>query len=135
MEVLTVQATVENMDIVIGFVNQQLSALNCSPGIRHQIDAAVDEIFGNIARYAYPSEAGHCTVSVETGQAPPWVAIRFTDQGIPYDPLSTRAPDITLPPEKRPIGGLGVFMVRKIMDEVKYEFTGGKNTLIIRKRL
>lgn len=135
MKELTIQAAIENTDIVIGFVNKYLAEMGGSPRLLAQIDVAVDDIFANIASYAYPKGAGDATVRVETAQDPPGVIVTFIDQGIPYDPTSAAEPDVTLPPGKRPIGGLGIFMVRKTMDAISYVFRDGRNVLTLRKNL
>lgn len=135
MKELTVQAAIENTDIVIGFVNRQLAEMNCSARLRAQIDVAVDDIFANIANYAYRERIGSATVRVEAAQDPPGVVVTFIDRGVPYDPLSAAEPDVTLPPGKRPVGGLGIFMVKKTMDAMTYAFRDGCNTLTLRKNL
>jgi anti-sigma regulatory factor (Ser/Thr protein kinase) len=94
---------------------------------------AAEEIFVNVASYAYTSGIGSVAIEVNFEEKPKAVAIRFIDSGIPYNPLEKEDPDVTLPAEKRGIGGLGVFMVKKSMDEVTYEYKDGKNHLTIRK--
>ena len=98
-----------------------------------QIDVAVEEIFVNIANYAYPSGEGEAVISIEADKDAKSVSILFEDQGTPYDPLKNEDPDITLSADERPIGGLGIFMVKKSMDEVSYEYKDGKNRLTISK--
>lgn len=98
-----------------------------------QIDIAIDELFGNIAQYAYNPETGPATVRVEVSDAPISVTITFMDHGVPYDPLQKEDPDITLSAEERGSGGLGIFMVKKTMDEITYEYKDGQNILRIRK--
>ena len=135
MKELTVQATRENIAVVTGFVNAELDRMNCPERSRAQIDIAIDEIFGNIANYAYTPEEGPATVRIETEDVPLRVSITFIDHGMQYDPLSAGDPDITLAARERRIGGLGVFMVKKTMDDVTYEYKDGKNILTIRKVL
>ena len=98
-----------------------------------QIDIAIDELFGNIAHYAYNPKTGPATVRVEVTSAPISVVITFIDHGIQYDPLKKNDPDITLTSDEREIGGLGIFMVKKTMDEITYEYRDGQNILRIRK--
>ncbi len=98
-----------------------------------QIDIAVEELFVNIAHYAYNPETGPATVRVEVEKEPPAVTITFIDNGVPYDPLAREDPDITLSAEERQIGGLGIFMVKKSMDNIEYEYKNGQNILRIRK--
>ena len=100
-----------------------------------QIDIAIDELFGNIAHYAYHPEVGDATVRVEVQEDPLAVIITFIDGGVPYDPLAAADPDITLSAEERAIGGLGIFMVKKTMDEITYRYENGSNILSIRKNL
>ena len=135
MKEMTIAATVENIDVVTDFVNEQLEALDCPMKAQMQIDIAIDELFGNIAHYAYSPEVGEATVRVEVLEEPLSVVISFIDGGIPYDPLSAPDPDTTLALEERAIGGLGIFMVKKSMDEITYRYEGGKNILTIRKKL
>ena len=135
MKELTIAATVENIGVVTDFVNEQLEALDCPMKAQMQIDIAIDELFGNIAQYAYNPEVGEATVRVEVVEEPLSVIITFIDGGVPYDPLSAGDPDVTLSAEERTIGGLGIFMVKKSMDEITYRYENGSNILSIRKNL
>lgn len=135
MKELTLAATVENIKTVTDFVNEQLEALGCSMKAQMQIDIAIDELFGNIAHYAYKPDVGSVTVQVEVTQEPLAVIITFIDGGVPYDPLKSEDPDITLSAEERQVGGLGVYMVKKTMDEILYKYKDGKNILSIKKKL
>ncbi len=135
MKELTIEATVENIEVVTEFVNEQLESLDCPMKAQMQIDIAIDELFGNIVHYAYDPEVGVVTVRVEVVEDPLAVIITFIDNGIPYDPLKTSDPDITLSAEERQIGGLGIYMVKKSMDEITYEYKDGRNILAIRKNL
>jgi anti-sigma regulatory factor (Ser/Thr protein kinase) len=135
MKELTIEATIPNVEVVTDFVNAELEAIGCPMKAMMQIDVAIDELFGNIARYAYRSAVGHATVRVEVDRDPLSVAITFMDNGQPYDPLSHEDPDVTLSAEDRPIGGLGIFLVKKTMDAVDYEFKDGRNVLRIKKNL
>lgn len=135
MKELTIPATVENIEKVTEFVNSQLEEINCPIKAKMQIDIAIDELFGNIAHYAYKPETGPATVRVEVTEAPISVIVTFIDHGIPYDPLKKDDPDVTLSSEERAIGGLGIFMVKKTMDEITYEYKDGQNILSIRKDL
>ena len=135
MKELTIAATVENIDVVTDFVNEQLEALECPMKAQMQIDIAIDELFGNIAHYAYNPDVGEATVRVEVQKEPLSVIITFIDVGVPYDPLAAADPDTTLSAEERGIGGLGIFMVKKSMDEIAYRYENGKNILSIRKKL
>ena len=133
MKELTIAATVENIEVVTDFVNQQLELLECPMKAQMQIDIAIDELFSNIAHYSYNPEIGQATVRVEVVENPLAVTITFIDTGIPYDPLAKEDPDLTLSAEERQIGGLGIYMVKKSMDEITYEYKDGQNILSIKK--
>lgn len=132
---LNIQATVQNIDTVTDFVNEQLEELDCPLKIQTQIDIAIDELFGNIAHYAYKPDVGPATVRVEVQENPLAVIITFIDNGIPYDPLSNSDPDISLSADEREIGGLGIYMVKKTMDAISYEYKNGQNILTVRKNI
>ena len=135
MKELTIAAKVENIEAVTDFVNEQLEALDCPMKAQMQIDIAIDELFGNIAHYAYNPEIGKATVRVEVIEDPLAVVITFIDKGVPYDPLAKADPDTTLSAEEREIGGLGIYMVKKCMDEITYDYKDGQNILKIKKRI
>ena len=135
MKELTVEATLKNIDAVTEFVDGELEAVDCPMKVELQINVAIDELFGNIAQYAYDPETGPATVRVEVEKDPLAVLITFVDNGKPYDPLSTPEPDVTLSAEERKVGGLGVFLVKKTMDDISYEYKDGQNILRIRKNL
>ena len=135
MKEMTIAATVENIGAVTDFVDEQLEALDCPMKAQMQINIAIDELFGNIAHYAYNPDVGEATVRVEVIEEPLSVVITFIDGGVPYDPLSADDPDVTLSAEERGIGGLGIFMVKKSMDEISYRYEDGKNILSIRKNI
>ncbi len=131
---MTVEATLENIPVVTDFVDQRLEKLDCPAKAKMQIDVAIDELFSNIARYAY-DPSGPATVRVDVDQEPLAVRITFIDHGKPYDPLAKADPDVTLSAEERQIGGLGIFMVKKSMDDVRYQYKDGQNILTVEKRL
>lgn len=135
MAELTLQAEVEKLDDVIAFVDENLEQQQCPITIQTQVDIAVEEIFVNIAHYAYNPETGPATIRVEVTENPLSVALTFIDQGVEYDPLKKQDPDITLSAEERDIGGLGIFMVKQSMDDISYEYKDGKNILTIKKIL
>ena len=135
MKELTIAATIENIGTVTDFVNEQLESLDCPMKAQMQIDIAIDELFGNIAHYAYNPEIGKATVRVEVVEDPLSVVITFIDNGVPYDPLAKADPDTTLSAEERDIGGLGIYMVKKSMDDITYEYKDGQNILKIKKKL
>lgn len=130
---LTVEAVVDNLEKVTSFVDERLGMVECPVKVQMKIDIAVDEIFSNIAHYAYCQETGMVTVRVEVLKEPMTACITFIDQGTPYNPLSLPDPDISLSAEERQIGGLGIYMVRRSMDDVSYEYREGKNIFAIKK--
>ena len=133
MKEITLDATVDNIEKVTEFVNEQLEECGCPMKIQMQIDIAIDELFGNIAHYAYHPEVGPATVRVEVLKEQPPVVITFLDNGVPYDPLKKEDPDVTLSAQERTTGGLGIFLVKKSMDDILYEYKDGQNILKIRK--
>ncbi len=133
MAELTIDATLENLDQVLDFVNQQMELAGCTPKLMNQVDVAVEEIYVNIARYAYHPDVGKAQVRCETGGDPFRIVIGFVDRGRPYNPLEKEDPDVTLSAEKREIGGLGIFLAKQLMDEIEYEFREGQNILTLRK--
>ena len=135
MKELTLAATLENIETVTDFVNEQLEALDCPMKAQLQIDIAIDELFSNIARYAYAPGTGEATVRVEAFANPSAVVITFIDRGMPYNPLEKEDPDDTLSADERQSGGLGVYMVKKSMDSMAYEYRDGQNMLSITKVL
>lgn len=135
MKELIMDASIENITQAIDFVNEELRASACPERVRVQIDIAVDELLSNIAHYAYHPDAGLAIIRVEVNKEPLSVVISFIDNGKPYDPLEKEDPDITLSMEEREIGGLGIYMVKKSMDEVSYEYKDGQNILRIKKKI
>lgn len=134
-EQLTTDAKLENLDTVLSFVDGILEAADCGMKDMMQLDVAVEEIFVNIASYAYKDQPGKARIDMTVTDDPKAVIIRFCDSGIPFDPLAKPDPDITLAAEDRQIGGLGIYMVKKSMDDVTYEYVNGENVLTIRKNL
>ena len=129
----TFDAVVDQLDEVLAFVTDQLDQLDCPPKHRIQIEVAVEELFVNIASYAYRPGTGTADVTVEAFDNPKAVEITFRDAGVPYDPLAKQDPDISLSADDRQIGGLGIFMVKKTMDDMRYEYKDNQNVLTIRK--
>ncbi|MBQ3904737.1 MAG: ATP-binding protein, partial [Eubacterium sp.] len=130
---LTVDATVDNLDEVIGFVDAFLEENGCPMKKQMQFDLALEEAYVNVAHYAYGDETGKAEVviSEENGA----VTIVLKDSGVPYNPLEKEDPDVTLSAEERQIGGLGIFLVKKNMDSVSYEYKNGQNILTMTKNL
>ena len=135
MSEITIEAKIENLNEVLGFVDGQLEELECPMKAQMQIDVAVEEIFVNIASYAYAPGVGNAVVRFESSQDPASVTITFIDSGIPYDPVRKDDPDVTLSAEERGIGGLGIYMAKKAMDDMKYVYRDGQNILSISKSI
>ena len=132
---LEIEAVTENLPVVQDFIDRHMEEVGCPPKAKIQIGVAVEEIFVNIASYAYAPDKGRATVRVEVCRDPITVTITFVDHGVPYDPLAKEDPDVTLPAQERDVGGLGIFMVKKSMDEIHYEYKDGRNILTIVKNI
>ena len=135
MPELVIDAKTENLEKVLSFVDARLEELDCPMKVQMQIDIAVEELFVNIAHYAYAPGTGSALIRFDTEEDPKTAVITFTDSGIPYDPLKKADPDVTLAAEDRAIGGLGIFMVKKSMDSMQYERKDDKNVLTIKKQI
>ncbi|MBO6229461.1 MAG: ATP-binding protein [Ruminiclostridium sp.] len=130
---LETAAAVSELDNVIDFVDGQLEAVGCSIDSQMQIELAVEEIFVNIASYAYAPGIGNAAIKIRIYGEPPTVEITFTDHGVRYDPLAKEDPDIDLPAGEREVGGLGIFLAKKNMDEMAYEYRDGMNIFTMKK--
>ena len=128
-----VEAEIDRLHDVIDFVEQRLEEAGCSPREMMPISVAVEEVFVNVAHYAYKTETGFVKINVDMEDSPRAVTITFTDRGVPFNPLEHGDPDINLPAEEREIGGLGIFMVKESMDDVSYEYKDGQNILTFKK--
>lgn len=136
MAEITVPAKCEELDRVIDFVNVHLDEVGCDSYNKATLDIAVEEIFVNIASYAYECSAeGDAVVRIILCGNPPEIVLQFIDKGVQYNPLEQEDPDVTLELDERAVGGLGIFLVKESMDEMTYEFKDGKNILTIVKRL
>ena len=133
MKSITVEAAIQNVETVTEFVNAVLEENDCPAKVQMRIDVAIDEIFGNIAYYAYGNSCGNVTIQIEIEKDLPGIVLTFIDQGMPYNPLENKEPDITLDIEEREIGGLGIFLVKKTMDALSYEYVDGQNVLTLKK--
>ena len=135
-EELTLEAKIENNERFTDFVNARLEAMDCPVKAQMEIDTAVDEILANVANYAYGDGTGPVSLGIALEEDPRTAVIRFTDSGVPFNPLEKEVPDsISLSADDRPIGGLGIYLVRKLMDDVAYEYRDGKNVLLLKKRI
>ena len=133
MEKITVEAVLDNLQTVLGFATQHLEERDCPMKVLMQTELVVEEIFVNIASYAYNPETGPATFCMEFEDNPNAVLMTFIDSGKPYNPLEKADPDTTLAIEERDVGGLGIFLVKKNVDELTYEYTDGKNILRMKK--
>lgn len=133
MKVLTVEAKIDNVETVTNFINEVLEENDASIKAQTQIDVVIDELFSNIAFYAYPDGVGLATVTIDIVDEN--AVITFIDSGMPYNPLENKDPDITLSAQERTEGGLGIFMVKKMMDNIYYKHEDNKNMLTIEKKI
>ena len=133
MAEITVAVDLDSLNDVLAFVDGEMERAGCSMKLMTQVDMAVEEIFVNIARYAYHPEAGEASVRCEAGGDPFQIVVGFADRGRPFNPLDREDPDVTLDAEARQLGGLGILMAKKLMDDIQYEYRDGKNILTLRK--
>ncbi len=129
------EARRDRLDEVLAFLDGVLETMDCSMKTQMQLDIAVEELYINIASYAYAPATGPATIRVEKLDDPVGVEVTLIDSGVPYDPLAKPDPDVTLSAEERQIGGLGIYMVKKSMDDMRYRYEDGQNILTIRKYL
>lgn len=132
---ITVPAELEKLKDVNDFIVEKLNELDCSARAQIQIEIAIEEIFVNIAHYAYNPVIGKATVRLSLDEEKEQVFLQFEDEGKPYNPLLREDPDVTLGAEERGIGGLGIYMTKKSMDDVTYCYEDGKNILTIMKKI
>lgn len=135
MKEMTLRAVLDNIPKITAFIDSELEALDCPLKAQMQIDMAIDELFGNIAHYAYGDKVGDATVRFEFDPSTREASITFMDSGVAFDPLQRTDPDTTLSAEERQIGGLGIFLVRKTMDMMNYHRKNGMNMLTIIKKI
>ncbi len=131
---LKIKASDESMQAVNDFIHSMLPA-GCDIMLVNQIDLAVEEIFVNIAHYSGSADAVICADYHISGDGSGTLTVIFKDWGKPFNPLAKEDPDLTLSAEERKIGGLGIFLTKKFMDSVEYEYTDGMNVLKISKKL
>ncbi len=133
MEQITIEATVENLPQVNDYVIESLEERDCPPKILLQMELVIEELFVNVAHYAYRPNVGKCTVCKEFEENPRALILTLIDSGVPYNPLEHEDPDTSLGVEEREIGGLGIFLVKKNVDEISYEYKDGQNVLRLKK--
>ena len=132
---ITLPATVESIGKITAFVEGRMEEKDCPLQQIMTVSMAVDEVMANVAMYAYAPGTGDVTVAVDFDDGSRTVSITFIDRGVAFDPLAKEDPDVTLPAEQRKIGGLGIFLVKKTMDDVAYRREGDKNVLCIKKKV
>lgn len=135
MQRKTFLAETEELPKVLDYVEQALESNRCSVKDQTAICVAVEEVFINVASYAYTEGSGDVTLDIGFDAESRDVTFRMMDRGVPFDPLQKPDPDITLAVEDRPIGGLGIFIVKKTMDSVHYSYENGKNILTMIKKI
>ena len=132
---LEIDAELGKLPEVMAFVDSHLEDVFCPLKIQMQVDVAVEEAFVNIASYAYAPGSGKAVIRLEITDEPAALAVTFIDQGVPFDPLAKEDPDLSLSAEERAIGGLGIYMIKKSMDNVSYEYKNGSNVFKLIKNL
>ena len=130
MKELSIDAKKENLDTVMDFICSVLEEGGCPIKLQTSICLSVEELFVNVAHYAYQKEAGKVTIRIEVNYK---ITIEFEDEGIPFNPLEKEDPDINAAAKDREIGGMGIFMVKQIMDSVEYKRESGKNIVVMSK--
>lgn len=135
MSSIVAPATDDGPGAVIDFVSEELERFNCPQKALYQIEVAIEEIMVNIASYAQLADDDGVEVHCEIKDNPLSVVLQFLDNGIPFDPLKSDDPDISPEALESREGGLGIFMVKQMMDSVSYAYEDGKNTLTILKNL
>ncbi len=134
-KLLKLPAIHDKYDEMFNFIKTSLGEFGFEGELVNKVALASEEILVNIINYAYPESSGDLSIECRKNDNKQGVTVIFTDRGISFDPLAKLDPDITKPVEEREIGGLGIFMVKKLMDNVKYERIDDKNILTIRKNI
>ena len=131
-----VEADVANMEAMLSPILRKLEALEVEHKAIYQIHLSLEELFTNIASYAYPPEKkGMIHISYEILSEPRAIRVRIADEGIPFNPFESEEPDLHASVEERKIGGLGLFIVKKTMDNIEYVRQGDSNVLTITKKI
>ena len=135
MKQMKTKARREQLESVLMFLEEELSSIKHNTKNKIQLFIAVEELFVNIASYAYYPAEGDAEIDIDTDNENNFVYITFIDSGKPYNPLEREDPDVTLSAKERKIGGLGIYMVKKSMDDMSYEYKNGCNILKIGKKM
>ena len=131
----TFPAKTESLSDVLGFVEETLEGFDCPMKIQTALCVAIEEVFVNVAHYAYPDGEGDMSLHIGFDEQTRVVTFQMTDKGIPFDPLTKPEPDITLSAEEREIGGLGIFIAKKTMDSLNYAYINEENVLTMIKKI
>ena len=131
----TFPAKIEALSDVLGFVDQTLESFECPMKVQTAVCVAIEEIFVNVAHYAYGDGEGDMTLGIGFDEESRTITFRMSDKGTPFDPLKKPDPDITLSAEEREIGGLGIFITKKTMNSVTYAYENGENVLTMTKQI
>ena len=134
-EELIIEAVVDNLNAVNLFVHKSIEKFEVFKRTLMQLDLVVEEIFVNIASYAYTPNTGSVKILLDVQTEPLTISITFIDSGIPYNPLTKSDPNINLSVEERDIGGLGIFITKKLVDDISYKYDNGQNILQFTKSL
>lgn len=134
MKEITVKSNSDNLSNIITILNENLEKYNISLKSKMQLELAIEEIFVNIVNYAYEDE-DDVKIIFKINEDPLEITIRFIDNGISFNPLTVQQPDLELSSEEREIGGLGLFLVKKNVDDIYYEYKDNYNILTIKKVL
>ena len=129
------EAKTDALSDVLGFVDEMLEKYECPMKIQTAVCVAMEEVFVNVARYAYKGGEGDVSLGIGIDQESRTVTFRMADKGVPFDPLKKPDPDITLSAEEREIGGLGIFITKKTMDSIEYVYENGENILTMKKKI
>ena len=135
MKRLTVPARSDQLANVLAFITLELEAHGCPPKACLKLAVVAEEIFVNIAHYAYAPDEGDATIEIAVTGDPPIAVLNFVDSGVPYNPLEKPDPNVSLSAEEREIGGLGIYMVKEIVDSIHYEYAKNRNVLTLTKAL
>ena len=127
------EANESNLDKILDYVSAKFEEAGASPKVITELAIAVEEIYINVAHYAYKPDTGPATVKVDIDKENRVGTVTISDNGKPYNPLEREDPDITASAEDRPIGGLGILMTKKLVDEAEYEYKDNQNVMKLKK--
>ena len=128
-------AKVEVLSEVLDFVERTLDECQCLARTKTSICVAIEEVFVNVARYAYGDAEGNVVLGIDFDKKSRVITFRMKDKGVAFNPLDRKDPDVTLSAEDREIGGLGIFITKKTMDTVTYAYENGENILTMSKKI